>query len=118
MSVSGLLDWQWRGYRTYHGSRANLLIHIVAVPLFLAGNVGLVAALIWKSWVLASISLLAMIVSLALQGRGHRQEEVPPEPFSSPANAVARLLLEQWMTFPRFVLSGGWLRAWRREAAS
>jgi hypothetical protein len=22
-------------------------------------------------------------------------------------------VLEQWITFPRFVLSGGWWRAWR-----
>jgi hypothetical protein len=118
MSVSGLLDWQWRGYRTYHGSRANLLIHIVAVPLFLAGNVGLVAALMPRSWALAGASLVAMVVSLALQGRGHRREEVPPEPFTSPANAISRLLLEQWVTFPRFVLSGGWLRALRQESES
>jgi hypothetical protein len=26
---------------------------------------------------------------------------------------VARLLLEQWISFPRFVLSGLWLRAYR-----
>jgi hypothetical protein len=59
-----------------------------------------------------------MVVSLALQGRGHRQEQVPPEPFTSPANAISRLLLEQWVTFPRFVLSGGWLRALRQESES
>ena len=34
-------------------------------------------------------------------------------PFTSPANAVARIFCEQWITFPRFVLSGGWYRALR-----
>jgi hypothetical protein len=34
---------------------------------------------------------------------------------------IARLLVEQWITFPRFVVSGGFARAWRstsREHAS
>jgi hypothetical protein len=52
-------------------------------------------------------------VSIALQGRGHRGEPVPPVPFSSSGNALARIFLEQWITFPRFVLSGGWSRALR-----
>jgi hypothetical protein len=26
---------------------------------------------------------------------------------------VGRIFFEQWITFPRFVLSGGWLRALR-----
>jgi hypothetical protein len=54
-----------------------------------------------------------MIVSVALQGRGHRQEPMPPEPFTSMGNAISRIFLEQWVTFPRFVLSGAWMRAWR-----
>ena len=36
---------------------------------------------------------------------------VPPEPFAGPGQALARLFFEQWLTFPRFVLSGGWRRA-------
>ena len=28
----------------------------------------------------------------------------------SASNFVGRLFLEQWVTFPRFVLSGGWAR--------
>lgn len=114
MSVPELLRWQWSGYPRYHLSRANLLIHIVVVPLFLAGNVGLVVALVERSAVLGVISLIVMVISVALQGRGHRQEVVPPEPFTGPVNAISRVFLEQWVTFPRFVISGGWLRALRR----
>jgi hypothetical protein len=33
---------------------------------------------------------------------------VPPEPFAGTANFLARLFAEQSVTFPRFVLSGGW----------
>ncbi len=114
MSVPELLRWQWSGYPKYHRSRANLAIHIAVVPLFLAGNVGLIAAFVAQSMVLGAVAAVAMVVSVALQGRGHRQEEVPPEPFTSAGNAVLRIFLEQWITFPRFVISGGWFRALRQ----
>ncbi len=113
MTVRELLRWQWSGYPKYHRSRVNLLVHIVAVPLFLAGNLGLLASLFEGSAVTGAVSLGVMVVSLALQGRGHRREEAPPEPFTTPINAVSRIFLEQWVTFPRFVVSGGWLRALR-----
>ena len=116
MGVPDLLRRQWSGYPRYHHSRTNLLIHIVVVPLFLLGNVGLVVALIQLSALLVVVSLVAMVVSVALQGRGHRQEEVPPEPFTSGANAMARIFLEQWVTFPRLVVSGGWSRALRQSS--
>jgi hypothetical protein len=117
MSTSELLRWQWEGYPRYHRSRLNLLLHIVVVPLFLVGNVALLVAFVQLSWPLGIVALVAMVFSVALQGRGHRQEPVPPEPFTSPVNAVSRIFLEQWVTFPRFVLSGGWLRALREQSA-
>jgi hypothetical protein len=117
MGVSGLLRWQWDGYPRYHRSRFNLVLHIVVVPLFLAGNVVLLAALAHGAWLIALVGAAAMIVSAALQGRGHRREPVPPEPFTSPLNAVARIFCEQWVTFPRFVLSGGWSNALRQSSA-
>ncbi|MDB5898727.1 MAG: hypothetical protein JWP41_2329 [Ramlibacter sp.] len=118
MGIAELLKWQWSGYSRYHRSRANLLMHIVVVPMFLAGNIGLLVAAARASWPLALASALAMIVSLAVQGRGHGAEQVPPEPFTGRTNAVSRILLEQWVTFPRFVLSGGWFRALRESSAS
>ena len=111
--MAELLRWQWQRYSRNHQSRANLLLHIVLVPVFLLGNVALLIALGQRSWLAALVAAAAMAVSVALQGRGHRQEAVPPEPFTSPLNAVARIVCEQWVTFPRFVFSGGWLRALR-----
>ena len=113
MSVLELVRWQWGGYSKFQRSRVNLLIHIVVVPLFLAGTVELIASLVQRSVVMVVASISVMVVSLALRGRGHRQEEVPPEPFTTPVNAISRILLEQWVTFPRFVFSGGWLRGLR-----
>ena len=115
MSIGELLRWQWDGYPRYHQSRANLLIHIVAVPLFLIGTVGLIVGVVQLSAAVLVIGIGCIIVAVAAQGRGHRLEPVPPEPFSGPRNFIARLFLEQWITFPRFVLSGGWGHALRKR---
>lgn len=114
MNIRELLRWQWEGYTQYHQSRTNLLLHIVVVPMFLIGNVGLVVALLNGAIVPALLSLAAMVISMAVQGRGHGIEVVPSVPFSSRTNAISRIFLEQWITFPRFVLSGGWWRALRK----
>ncbi|MGZ5845862.1 MAG: Mpo1-like protein [Ramlibacter sp.] len=117
MSVSELLRWQWQGYARYHQSRSNLLLHLIVVPLFLLGNLALLWAAVRGSWLLAALAIAAMVVSVAAQGRGHAREPVPPEPFTSRSNAVSRILCEQWVTFPRFVVSGGWSDALRRTQA-
>ena len=111
MSIGELLRWQREGYSRYHQSRANLLIHIVAVPLFLVGTIVLVVAVAKLSLLALALAIGCILVAVALQGRGHRLEPVPPEPFSGPLNFIGRLFLEQWVTFPRFVLSGGWRAA-------
>jgi hypothetical protein len=108
-----LLNWQWKGYPRNHQARSNLLLHIVLVPLFLAGNIVFLVAAVLMSWWVALAGVIATIVSIALQGRGHKAEAQPPEPFTGVGNALARIFLEQWVTFPRFVVSGGWLRALR-----
>jgi hypothetical protein len=113
MSTSSLVRTQWEGYARYHQSRPNLLLHIVFVPLFLAGNVIFIVALIERRWLLAIGAALLTGFALAMQGRGHRGESVPPEPFTSPGNALSRIFLEQWVTFPRFALSGALMRALR-----
>jgi len=117
MSVSELLRWQWEDYPRYHQSRFNLQLHIVVVPLFLLGNIALLLAVLQGSWFIAALALTTMVVSVVAQGRGHAKEPVPPEPFTSKSNAVSRIFCEQWVTFPRFVISGGWSSALQRAAA-
>lgn len=116
MNASSLLRAQWEGYGRYHQSRPNLLVHIVFVPMFLASNIALIVALIERRWLLAVGAAALAGIALAMQGRGHRQERVPPAAFTSPINALSRILLEQWVTFPRFVLAGAWLRALRERS--
>jgi hypothetical protein len=116
MGPGQLIRWQWDGYCRYHGARANLIIHIFAVPLFLAGTVTLIMAMLRLSAAWSAIGIACMVISVAIQGRGHKLEKISPEPFTGMGNAVARIFLEQWVTFPRFVLSGRWARALRAQA--
>jgi hypothetical protein len=113
MGPRELLRWQWEGYPRYHAAQANLLLHVLSVPVFWVGTLLLVASLLTLRWPLALIGLVGMSIALVAQGRGHKLEATPPAPFAGPWNFVARFCLEQWLTFPRFVLSGGWRRAYR-----
>jgi uncharacterized membrane protein YGL010W len=111
----GLLARQFAGYPDAHGDRRNLLIHLLTVPAFILGNCAALAAPFTSGWLaLGGIALTA--TAFGLQGRGHGFESKRPAPFSGPGNAVVRILGEQWITFPRFVLSGGFLRAWREAS--
>lgn len=110
-----LLSWQWQGYAANHRNPTNLALHIIAVPLFILGALTLLSGLFGLSLSALLLGMIGMIASLAIQGRGHKLEEQPPEPFSDRKDAVSRLLVEQFVTFPRFVLSGEWWRAWRNR---
>ena len=106
-----LLEWQWSDYADKHQQRDNLLLHIFAVPLFWFGALLLLLAAWYASTVLAIEAVVAMVVSLAAQARGHRMEYEEPAPFEGALDFPARFLGEQFVTFPRYVISGGWYRA-------
>ncbi|HEX8538279.1 MAG TPA: terminase [Cystobacter sp.] len=107
-----LLPWQWKLYPDNHAARRNLLLHVVSVPVFQLGTLCLVAAP-FTSLAWGIPGALAMVGAMAVQGRGHRMERVAPVPFRGPLDVLARIFAEQWVSFPRFVLSGGFARAWR-----
>ncbi|MDH3654543.1 MAG: DUF962 domain-containing protein [Myxococcales bacterium] len=100
-------------YPRFHKNRTNLLLHIVVVPLFVLGIVYAVVAAIQGRWLAALLSLLLPLISLAIQGVGHKKEPNPPLPFEGPGEFVTRIFTEQFYRFPKFVLSGEWLRALR-----
>lgn len=118
----GLLAWQFRNYAAAHHDRRNLLVHATTVPLFWAGSVALALAVPVGSHVLAAAvgiavaGMLAMAAAVSLQGQGHARETGRPAPFRGPVDVVARIFAEQWITFPRFVATGGFARAWARGA--
>jgi hypothetical protein len=106
----GVLAWQWSDYPSKHRDRTNLLLHIVAVPLFQVGTLALLYGIVARSPLAAVVGIAGLAVSIALEGRGHRLEAEAPVPFDGPRDFVRRFVAEQWVTFPRFVLSGGWYR--------
>src|SRR6267143_164979 len=108
----GLLRWQWSIYSDGHRHRRNLLIHALTNPLFLAGSCALVVSpLAGLRFTAAGIGL--MLVAMIAQRGGHKLEENARVPFRGPGDLLARFFVEQWVTFPRFVLSGRFAAAWR-----
>ena len=108
-----LMSWQWGLYPENHTSRANLLIHIFTAPLFIGGTLTLLSSPMYGLGSAVS-GLVGMAIPLALQGRGHKSEPVTPVPFLGPVDFVTRFFCEQFITFPRYVISGGWAKAYRQ----
>jgi len=106
----GLLDWQWRNYSRNHRDPANLLIHMIGVPMFIAGILAFATQALRAQWFGAAFALVVAVAAFAVQGIGHKRERVAPEPFAGPGDFVARVFAEQFITFPRFVLMGQWAR--------
>ena len=105
-----LLEWQRSDYAAKHQNRLNLLLHIVAVPLFQFGTMILLCAVFTVSGPGAAVGVVCMVGALAAQGWGHKLEPETPAPFDGAADFVTRVFVEQWVTFWRFVQSGGWYR--------
>jgi len=112
----GLVRWQWSLYDRAHKSRENLLVHAISNPLFLSGTLLMVLS-VTAGWRVTISGAVLLVLALAVQGWGNKQEAEPPIPFRGPADVVARFFVEQWINFPRFVLSGGFARAWRGAGA-
>ncbi len=109
----GLLAWQWSIYPDGHREQHNLAVHALTVPLFILGTCAVPLAPLLGAWWLAGCGLGVMVAAIVLQGRTHKREKTPPVPFRGPLDVLARLFAEQWVTFPRYVLSGDFARAWR-----
>jgi len=108
MSLGELATWAWRETPPVHRSTGNLLIHIVAVPMFVVGHALLLAGIAMSWWLLVAGGL-CIVVSVALQRLGHSLEPQPVHPFAGPRDFVRRLYVEQFYNFWRFLFSGGWL---------
>ena len=113
-----LLEWQWSDYSAKHQDRTNLLLHIFAVPLFEIAVIALLVGLVTGTGLAMGVALVGMVAAVVIQGRGHQREHEAPTPFAGPIDFVSRFFAEQWITFPRFVLSGGWSRNLTRSQSS
>lgn len=95
-----LLAWQWRGYAANHRNPTNLVLHLIAVPLFIVAAILLLGGLFGLDLLQVVLGVIGIGAGLAIQAKGHALEEQAPEPFSDRRDAVSRLLVEQFVTFP------------------
>jgi len=51
-------------------------------------------------------TVIMMLISIIVQGIGHRQGKLPPEEFTGIYNVLLMIFLEQVYTFPKFVFTG------------
>ncbi len=109
MIRKNLLEWQWSDYFSKHRHRNNLVLHMIAVPLFWMAFLDLVFD-VWTGspWMVAIVCLL---LSFGLQGLGHKLEKEVPTPFLGFPDFVSRFFVEQFITFPRFIFIGEFYRS-------
>ena len=118
MSFSELRAWAWGETPPVHKHRTNLLIHIVAVPLFVIGHILLLAGILTNPWWLVA-GIVSIVVSLAAQKAGHALEPNQVPSFTGARDFLRRLYAEQFCNFWRFLFSGQWyasLRSSQSEA--
>ena len=107
------MQTDWPDYLRVHSDRRNLIIHIIAVPLFVGSFIYIPLYLFRGDFVSVLIAGVLAVFAMFLQGRGHAVERAAPRPFSSPVNFLNRWFREQFIVFPLFVLSGRWWQQFR-----
>jgi len=106
----GLIAWQWATYERNHRDRLSLMLHFLAVPAFIAGTLSCLRFAIAGMPLQAAIMLGVAAVAFLVQAIAHRRETEAPVPFDGPWDAITRIFTEQFITFPRFVFTGGFTR--------
>jgi len=102
-------------YPRVHRARANLVLHVPAIPLFWLGAGAAIGACVSISWRLVALAAVLISVSIGLQALGHAREREKARPFSGFGNFALRLTTESLVVFPGFVFTGAFRRAWRGE---
>ncbi len=100
----------WSDYERVHADRRNLLIHLLAAPLFDIALLVVLMSIARGKWLLAAVSVLAVVGGTVLQGFGHAREANQPKSFTGLLDFLRRWLAEQYFTFPVFVITGRWWR--------
>jgi hypothetical protein len=115
MNILEITKQQWIDFGVYHSSRKNLIIHVFAAPIFIIGIVGFTYGLLNLQLIETVGSVLIMAISLGMQSYGHSNESVRSDSFASPLDAITRILIEQLINSPRFIMSGKWYAALRNS---
>ena len=107
-----LVQWQRDVYPEVHSKRSTLLVHVVTVPIFVAATFGLLVAIVTLQPIQALLAVGTMVAAFGVEGFMHKRE---PKSYAidGPADLLSRVFVEHFVTFWRFVLDGGWAKAYR-----
>ena len=117
MTFPEQVDQQWSDYAERHRDKTHLMLKIVAVPLvwlaviqafgalllLLLPGVSGFGALVW--------ALVMVAIGGFLQVRGATMETVKSRPFAMNKDYALWFAADNFVNFPRFVLTGDWLKA-------
>ena len=112
-----LVQWQRDVYPEVHSMRSTLLVHVLTVPIFVAATVELLISIVTLQPISALLSLGTMVAAFGVEGFMHKRE---PKSYAidGPVDLLTRVFLEHFVTFWRFVLDGGWAKAYREAVPS
>ena len=117
MTFAERLNQQWNDYSDRHLNKVNLLIHIVTVPLVWIAGIQVVGSLLLMlsglgggAFKVLVWAVIMIAVALLAQSHGNSMEATKPGPITDWKEFGLNALAEQFVTFPRFVLTGQWLR--------
>ena len=105
MNIKSQLARQWQEYPSTHQSRLNLVIHVVSVPIFMLASYLVVCSVCLLSLQKLAVGISLIISVIALQGYGHSLELNKARAFGGVGDFLSRILLEQWVTFPRYLFA-------------
>ena len=105
LNLKHQLARQWREYPDTHQSRFNIVIHVISVPIFMLASYLVVCSVCQLSLEKLAIGISLIVGVISLQGFGHSLEHHKAKSFRGAGDFFTRILLEQWITFPRFILA-------------
>jgi hypothetical protein len=115
MTFAEVVNAQWNDYSERHRNKTNLIIHVVTVPLVWLAAIEVAGALLLMLIGVGGLkifvwALIMVAIALFAQNYGNQMEAVKPPPLTNAKDFAINAAAEQFVTFPRFVLTGGWLR--------
>jgi hypothetical protein len=110
-----LVQWQRDVYPEVHSRRSTLLVHVVTVPIFVAATLGFLVSLVTLHFFSALLSLTVMGAAFGAEAVMHKREP-KSHAIDGAVDLLSRVFVEHFVTFWRFVLDGGWAKAYREAS--
>ena len=101
-------------YQNLHQNKINLIIHMIGSITFISGNIGFIYSLIIQNYTVAVSCVFLIILSISIQGVGHKLEPVPFKGFEGPIDFIKIIYLELFFIFPVFLFSPYFKENWKK----